>query len=137
MNLTEIRFESASEHLQLVRGQVRNAIQNLGFTNDELNCIILAVGEACMNVIQHAYGPQSKGEIILDVIDNGDSITFKLTDFAPAVDKSKIKSRNLDDIRPGGLGVHLINEVMDHVELRNDPEGIGNVLTMIKNRPKR
>ena len=136
MKLAEIRFLSASEHLQTVRCQARNALNGMGFANDELNCIILAVGEACMNIIQHAYGPDMKGEIILDIIDNGDSVTFKLTDFAPPVDTSKIKSRCLTDIRPGGLGVHFIKEVMDHVELRNDPEGIGNVLIMIKNRPK-
>lgn len=132
--LEEIRFTSNAEHLADVRNRVRDTIQWLGFNPEVLNCIVLAVNEACMNVIQHAYGPSHSGEVILEIFDTGREIVFRLTDFAPPVDKSKIRSRDLEDIRPGGLGVHLMNEVMDEVDFRNDPEGIGNVLVMKKRR---
>lgn len=132
--LEEIRFTSNAEHLADVRNRVRDTIQWLGFTPEALNCVVLAVNEACMNVIQHAYGPNHSGEVILEIFDDGRETIFRLTDFAPPVDKTKIRSRDLDDIRPGGLGVHLINEVMDEVDFRNDPEGIGNVLVMKKRR---
>lgn len=130
--LEEIRFTSDAEHLADVRNRVRDAIQWLGYTTEMVNCLVLAVNEACMNIIQHAYGPQHHGEVILEIYDNGNELVFRLTDFAPPVDKTKIRSRDLEDIRPGGLGVHLMNEVMDEVDLRNDPEGIGNVLIMKK-----
>lgn len=132
--LEEIRFTSNAEHLADVRNRVRDTIQWLGLRQETLNCVVLAVNEACMNVIQHAYGPEHSGEIILEIFDNGNEILFRLTDFAPPVDKTKIRSRDLEDIRPGGLGVHLMNEVMDEVDFRNDPEGIGNVLVMKKRR---
>jgi len=35
-------------------------------------------------------------------------------------------------VRPGGLGVHIIHQVMDSVEYKNQSEGIGNVLEMRK-----
>ena len=85
-----------------------------------------------MNIIQHAYGEKHKGEIILEIIDVQGELVFRLTDFAETVDKSCIKSRDLNDIRPGGLGVHIINEVMDKIEFLDPPDGVGNVLEMKK-----
>lgn len=131
----ELRFGSAADQLQAVRHEVRRAISGLGFSPDELNCLVLALNEACMNIIQHAYGPQCRGEIILEIFADVDAVTFRLTDFAAPVDKCCIKSRDLADLRPGGLGVHLMNQVMDLVDFRNDPEGIGNILVMRKRRP--
>lgn len=133
--ILEMRFQSAAENLQEVRKEVRRAIGGLGFSPDDMNCLVLALNEACMNIIQHAYGPTSRGEIILEIFADPQSLTFRLTDFAAPVDKGCIKSRDLTDIRPGGLGVHLMSQVMDLVDFRNDPEGIGNILIMRKRRP--
>jgi hypothetical protein len=51
------------------------------------------------------------------------------------VDPTTIKSRDLDEIRPGGLGVHIITEVMDEVRWEKRTDGpIGMRLTMMKKR---
>jgi anti-sigma regulatory factor (Ser/Thr protein kinase) len=47
------------------------------------------------------------------------------------VDPSSIKSRDLDDLRPGGLGVHIMNSCMDCLEYRR-AKGGGTILTMVK-----
>jgi sigma-B regulation protein RsbU (phosphoserine phosphatase) len=132
----EMRFMSSADQLQVVRAEVRRALANLGYSADQLNCIVLAVNEACMNIIQHAYGATRRGEIILEMFIGPNDIIFRLTDFAAPVDKGAIRSRELDEIRPGGLGVHLMSQVMDLVDFRNDPEGIGNILVMRKQRPR-
>jgi len=86
-----------------------------------------------MNIIQHAYGCKdglaAEGEIIVEVLRNGDEWTFRLTDFAQPVDKTKVCSRDLDDIRPGGLGVHFIHEIMDEVKFLDstDAANLGTV----------
>lgn len=133
--ILEMRFDSAADQLQRVRQEARRTMTGLGFSPDDLNCVVLALNEACMNIIQHAYGAKSRGEIILEIFADPEAVTFRLTDFAAPVDKCCIKSRDLADIRPGGLGVHLMNQVMDLVDFRNDPEGIGNILIMRKRRP--
>ncbi|MCK5479190.1 MAG: ATP-binding protein, partial [Methylococcales bacterium] len=53
-------------------------------------------------------------------------------DNAPTIEKENIRSRDLDDIRPGGLGVYFIHEIMDQVEYLENPKGTGNVLQMKK-----
>ena len=61
-----------------------------------------------------------------------DELLIKIFDFAENVDLDSIQSRDLDDIRPGGLGVHIIHQVMDSVEYKNQPGATGNVLEMRK-----
>ena len=95
--------------------------------------MVLAVDEACMNIIQHAYGNRETEIFRVEIFTNDKELTFCLTDFAPAVDEKSIKGRELDDIRPGGLGVHFINELMDQVEfLQARGENSGNILQMKK-----
>lgn len=85
-----------------------------------------------MNVIQHAYGDKRVGDIKLDVYFEDGELIFQLIDYADPVDITTLKPRELDDIRPGGLGVHFIREVMDNVTMDKRPNGVGNVLEMRK-----
>jgi serine/threonine-protein kinase RsbW len=54
-----------------------------------------------------------------------------LEDEARQVEVCNIKSRDLEDVRPGGLGVHIIKQVMDDV-VYEKREGQGMRLTMVK-----
>lgn len=128
--ILELRFRSRADQLKDMRCAVRKAIEPLGFSADDAQCIVLAVNEACMNIMQHAYGNCQEGDIILEIFDQPQAVLFRLTDFAAPIKICNIKSRDLEDIRPGGLGVHLIQQVMDDVEYQNDPEGIGNTLLL-------
>lgn len=86
-----------------------------------------------MNIIQHAYGKEEQGDILLEVEKHGDNMTFRLTDFAHHKTRvEQLKSRPLDEIRPGGLGCHIINEIMDDVQLVECKSSCGNVLQMKK-----
>jgi sigma-B regulation protein RsbU (phosphoserine phosphatase) len=62
----------------------------------------------------------------------GDELQIALRDFAPPVDPARIRPRPLDELRPGGLGTHLIRSTMDHTELGRPPSGPGNLLRMVK-----
>ncbi len=58
-------------------------------------------------------------------------IEIVIEDDAMQVDPDTIRSRDLDDIRPGGLGVHIIREIMDEVSYaRRDRRGMR--LTLVK-----
>ena len=45
-----------------------------------------------------------------------DGLQILLCDQGPAVDPSKLRGRRLDEIKPGGLGLHFIRQSMDTVE---------------------
>ena len=109
------RFQAKTEQLRQLREWVRDVSISQGIAEARVEQIIIGVNEAGMNIIEHAY-QHAQGEIILEVYRNQDTLVFELTDFAPPMDCAKIKSRKLDEIRPGGLGVHFIQEVMDQVD---------------------
>ena len=107
-----------------------------GFPDDETQFIILAVDEACSNVMRHAYGGRTDGEITLTVAANGDRIEFVLVDHGQCWQPDQQPQRSLDEIRPGGLGMYLMRSVMD--EVRYGRTANGNELFLAKSlRPRR
>ena len=66
-----------------------------------------------------------------------DELQIAVRDFAPSVDPARIRPRPLDELRPGGLGTHLIRSAMDHTEFCKPPSGPGNLLRMVKKLARR
>ena len=142
--LMAYQFPACAEQMGSVRLKLREALRQCCGSEAVVNNVVLAVGEACMNIIQHAYGPQDRGDIVLEVELEGDpgsdavarsqcDLVFRLTDFAKhKTCAGEMRSRPLDEIRPGGLGCHIINQVMDEVVLLDHPGSAGNVLQMRK-----
>ncbi|HWK53810.1 MAG TPA: ATP-binding protein [Hyphomicrobiales bacterium] len=131
--LLDFQFPARADQLSQVRKQLREVLGTCSKSEQLVNCIVLAVGEACMNIIQHAYGQSEQGDIVLEVEKRGNNVVFRLTDFAHHKTRAEdMRSRELDDIRPGGLGCHIINEVMDEVQLIECSSDCGNVLQMKK-----
>ena len=106
-----------------------------GFDEDEIQFIILAVDEACANVIRHAYNNRTDGPIALACTTSDNRIEFRLLDHGKSAVEQDLKSRSLDEVRPGGLGMHLIRSIMD--EVHYDSGGDGNKLILAKSmRPR-
>ena len=131
--LLSLRCAAGAEQLPQLRARIRQAFAGQeGARPEAVDSLVLAVNEACMNIIQHAYGPWQNGDIVLEILLDDDGVTVRVTDFADPVDWSRCRPRDLDDIRPGGLGLHLINELMDEVLFLGHPGGRGNALQMKK-----
>lgn len=123
-------------------GRVRAAIETrgarVGFDKKDCQAMALAVDEALANVIKHAYkgARDKKIEIRIEELNNEmpqQGLRVSIRDFGKAVEISKIKGRELTDIRPGGLGVHIMHKVMDEVVFEC-PESGGTLLRMVKYR---
>lgn len=130
--LFEIRFQAKPERLCLVRALVKRAAEVCGCNENLGEKLVLAVNEACMNVIQHAYKEDERGEIIMQIHNNDSQMLFRILDFAKPVDLARVESRDLDDVRPGGLGVHFIREIMDDCRMGHLDKGRGNYIEMKK-----
>ena len=130
--LVKVHLPAMSERLCLVRVLVKRSAELAGCDGDLSEQLVIAVNEACMNIIEHAYKGDDSGEIILEIHNNADSLLFRLLDQADPVDLDAVKPRDLDDIRPGGLGTHFIREIMDECHMGHLEGGKGNYLEMIK-----
>ena len=126
------RFCARAKELSLTRTATKNALKKWGWKSDTVEDIVLAIDEACQNIVRHAYQGESDQEIILKISRTQRSIEITLQDFASAVNPNCMQPRDLDEIRPGGLGCHFIQQVMDEVSLTPSQSGVGNTLTMRK-----
>ena len=132
VRVLELRFSADPKRLKMVREQVQQAASQLPCTKKLVSDLIIAVNEACMNVMVHAYKGDRSGEIVLEINNNGDEIEVVLTDFAEPIDFSAIQARDPQDLRPGGLGTFFINEIMDECAYAHLHDVGGNVLRMVK-----
>ena len=126
------RFKAIPERLHEMRAVLTQTLDGVSCPKPVRRLLVLAVNEACMNVIQHGYKGDPKGEMILEILNNNGELEFRLTDFAETVDPAEVKPRPLDEIRPGGLGTHFIQRIMDEVRFAVPESGTGNLLIMKK-----
>jgi anti-sigma regulatory factor (Ser/Thr protein kinase) len=132
--LAELRLSAQPDCLRLARGCVREAAKLAGCDDATVENLVLAVNEACMNVIQHGYSIDcaSGQEMRLQIWLDESALVFDLLDCAPPVCAEQVRPRPLDDIRPGGLGVHFMRSILDEVVFAEPPQGFGNRLHMVK-----
>lgn len=129
--LVELRFPAHPRRLRRVRGVVSRAVAGLGCSETCVHDVVMAIDEACQNIIRHAYGGR-RGDIVLAIRLDGQDLVIRLVDFADPVDVSTIRPRPLEDLRPGGLGTHLMRSAMDEIVFLPPPPGAGNLLQMTK-----
>lgn len=125
---------SQTGNLPGVRKQVEEVCRELRFDEAACGAVMLSVDEALTNIIRHCYHNQPDQRIDIELAVLGESLAVRLRDYGTFVDPATIKSRDLADVRPGGLGVHIIRKSMDTVEYA-PAEGGGTRLTLTKKIP--
>ena len=130
--LVFLAFCSRASRLKLLRCVMRDAAGMVGLDEESTDAVVLAVNEGCMNIIQHAYAMEPDGRIEVRVLREDNAMVIQLRDYAQRTDVKSVCSRDLDDIRPGGLGVHLMHCLMDECGFLEPPADGGNLFQMKK-----
>jgi anti-sigma regulatory factor (Ser/Thr protein kinase) len=121
--LFKMELRSDPEMLCVVRNALSELTAKLGFPEAECRAVVLAVDEALTNIIRHAYLGDLEQPIeasfrrihVSGEGKSGDALEIVLED-SGATAPEKMCGRALEDVRPGGLGLHFIRESMDTVE---------------------
>jgi sigma-B regulation protein RsbU (phosphoserine phosphatase) len=110
----EIRCQSRAENLSAIRACVERFAAGAGFDEERQARIALAVDEAVANVIRHGYKGQSDGPITLRLAPlEGGGVRVELEDEGERFDPCSIAPRDLAEVKPGGLGIHIIRSTFD------------------------
>jgi anti-sigma regulatory factor (Ser/Thr protein kinase) len=117
-----------------VRDWIRSEARAQGFDEETIPRLVLAVDEACTNIIRHAYGGKTDCRIELRADANQNMWEIVLRDYGTKCDPARLKSRDLNDVRPGGLGLFFIQQAFDDVQLDITPE-VGSRLVLRKKLP--
>ena len=124
------------KNLSLIRRFVQETAAALGADQAVIADMILATDEAVTNVIVHGYQDRH-GMIEIELRRNGDAIVIYLRDRSVPFDPTSVPAPDVTqplEERPlGGMGIHLIRQLMDEVRHHITPQG-GNELIMTKNR---
>ena len=124
--LLKLELRSHPTLLCVIRGALEPLMESLGFSDEQNRAIIRAVDEAVSNIMKHSYHGRLDQpiEVYCNRVQrrtNGESaegVEILLFDCGPAVDTTKIEARPLDEIRPGGLGLHIIRGSMDTIQYK-------------------
>ncbi|MGB7467274.1 MAG: ATP-binding protein [Candidatus Acidiferrum sp.] len=123
--LLKLEFPSNPELLSVVRGAMERLTERMGFSERECRSVTRAVDEAVTNIIRHAYRGQPNQPIVLTCYrrlskavgsELAQGLEIVLEDQGEPPDPGRLRGRSLDEIKPGGLGLHYIRESMDVVE---------------------
>ena len=124
--MLKVDLRSDPSLLAVVRSMMAQLCEVLGFSAADCRSVTRAVDEALSNIMRHAYkgAPERTIQVSLSRIEprnnakRREGLEVLLEDSGPAVDPTKLRPRSLDDVRPGGLGLHFIRQSMDKVEYK-------------------
>jgi anti-sigma regulatory factor (Ser/Thr protein kinase) len=124
--LLRLELPSDPSLLCAVRGAVERLTESFGFSAPDCRAVTRAVDEALTNIIRHAYNgrPDRPIEMLFRSVHrhaNGKSsegLEIMLCDRGPSIERAELCIRALEEVRPGGLGLHFIQQSMDIVEYK-------------------
>ncbi|MBI5641056.1 MAG: ATP-binding protein [Nitrospirae bacterium] len=113
---TVITVPSHPKYLCVVREVSAKFAKVNGLDEAAVEEIRLAIDEACSNVIKYAYRGDTDKKIIVRFRMKRNGLEVIIEDNGIKADPGVIRGRDMDEVRPGGLGVHLIRRAFDVFE---------------------
>ena len=134
----EMKVPAKPEYVGVIRLAVSGIANRIGYSYDDIEDIKIAVAEACTNVVNHAYDEKETEPLIM--ISCGvysDRIELMVADKGGSVNVDSFKkgkgpissNQPIEELKEGGLGLFLIETLMDKVEISGDS---GVVIVMTK-----
>jgi serine/threonine-protein kinase RsbW len=128
------RVPARMDSIRLVIGMASELAKEAHLSDKSIYQCRLALDEACMNIIEHAYEFDPSGVIEVVIEAAGGSCKIELTDFGASYYPRHIPDpavgKPIEETTPGGLGLYLMRRVMD--EVRYVPGPRSNCLVMVK-----
>lgn len=119
-----IRVNCTKKNLKIIRDFVTEYLHALSLSEILMNQIVLAVDEICANLIIHANHEDPSKHIVLTINQVKDMLQFKISDEGLAFERANYKEPDIEENirlgKKGGVGIALVNRIMDKVEFRSD-----------------
>jgi serine/threonine-protein kinase RsbW len=135
MQQLRITRTATLENLPALLDAAEQACMQVGASATARDAVRLAVEEASVNIMTHGYDGTAPGPITLALDWDPPRLTIEIADQARHFDPQLLAAPTLDtpwEDRPlGGLGWHLVREMVDELHYRRGADG-GNHLTLVK-----
>lgn len=108
---------SSFENIQKVEPYLKELQQQVSFSDDDFDRIMLALSEATTNAIVHGNKEDTKKDVVISSFLEDNTLFISVKDegegFEPADLPDPLKEENL--LNEGGRGVYLIEQYADNV----------------------
>ncbi|WP_102275203.1 anti-sigma B factor RsbW [Cytobacillus massiliigabonensis] len=127
MEYIEMKLPAKPDNIGIVRLTLSGIASSMGFTYEDVEDLKIAVSEACTNSVQHAYDKNEGGEVVIGFGIYKDKLEMMVADCGRSFNFNRIKaelgpyteSSTVDQLAEGGLGLYLIETLMDEVRVMN------------------
>ncbi len=134
-----ITIPASPEYVDLIRLTLFGVASRLKFSFEDIEDMKVAVSEACNNAVLHAYGSEP-GKIEATFVATDSELAITVRDYGGSFDipdhretGGGLHGKSIDEIQSGGLGLYLMQALMDRVEVRQED---GTAVTLTKKRIK-
>lgn len=123
----EMRVPAKPQYVSVMRLTISGLASRMGFSYDDIEDLKIATGEAITNVVHHAY-KDGDGDIMIGCAMFKDKLEIMVSDYGNSFNFEEIKAKigpykedeNVSNLREGGLGLYLMDTLMDEVKLNNE-----------------
>lgn len=130
-DFVEMKIPAKPEYVGVVRLTVSGIASRMGYYYDVIEDLKVAVSEACTNAVQHAYSEKEDGEVTIGFGIYEDRLEVMVADHGKSFDLERVYeelgpyngSDTVEDLNEGGLGIYLIDTLMDSVKI-NSKSGV-------------
>ena len=127
-------FSVHSSSLKEIRSFAREVLAKDNIFKSTSDDVVLALAEAAQNIVKHAYsGEATSDNLKVDISFENNQLKIDLYDKGIPAIPTNIRPRNIEDIKPGGLGTFFIGQIMDEVMFKTSATDWVNYLILIKN----
>lgn len=126
MNRIHLNIPSDLVFERVVRASAAELGTTMGFPDDRIEDLKLAVSEAVTNAIEHGSGNRASVEVIF-VLDH-EKLEVEIIDTGPGVgafntERRVVDEEHLDAGMLRGFGMYLISELVDQYEVQSSSSG--------------
>lgn len=124
----EMTIEAKPEYVGIVRLTASGIANRIGFSYDDIEDIKVSISEACTNAVNHAYEQEEGGKITVGFGLYEDRLEMMVVDRGKSFSLENIRKKvgpltsnmPVDQLNEGGLGLFLIETLMDKVEISGE-----------------
>lgn len=131
----ELIVKSSTDNLAQIRDFTKQAADECGCSEETAGKIVLAVDEACTNIIKHAYNFSPNGKICCNIKYDNTKFLVSITDDGLHFDPNNVPEPDIVEYykqkKVGGLGIYLIKKLMDEV-IYSTKSGNKNEVVLVK-----
>lgn len=132
----EMKVPGKPEFVGVIRLTISGIASRMGFSYDSIEDLKIAASEAITNAVQHAYKEDEEGDVLIGFGIYANRLEIMVSDHGTSFDFQKTReeigpyheSLEVEFLREGGLGLYLIESLMDEVKIHHK-EGVTVLMT--------